>query len=292
MVLYPAVLLLLLFVVGCRRGVGGEVLVILSIPKRPGRSDSDREQELRATAWVELVVGRRSAERQSKVDIVGVTVGHEEVAPVLQHVTRVGELQRQHEVVVRPAQTLAPSDGDAEQLHILVGVVVVLVVVVIRATVAVEVVIIVVVVGAVVVSARHVGLLGVVNTDGELYRALSSEPVGGVAHVVRLVVGTVGLGGYREGLTVTDRHYSAVLGILLEQVGHREVVELQSYSADDTCLSPTEGELHLVVGFRLQVPVDVHCSVLIVGLYVGVDGFGVEMSHRCQVSSGTRQCLL
>ena len=68
-------------------------------------------------------------------------------------------------------------------------------------------------------------------------------------------------------------------GVLSEEVAHGEVVELQRYASYDTCLSPTEGELHLVVGFLLKRPVDVNRSVLVVWLYVGVHLLRVEESH-------------
>ena len=83
-------------------------------------------------------------------------------------------------------------------------------------------------------------MLGVERADGELDRTLSAKPVGGVAGVVALIVGAIGLYADGELLAVTDRHNAAVFLILVEQVGHREVVERQSHASDDTGLSPTE----------------------------------------------------
>ena len=139
----------------------------------------------------------------AEVEVVRVTVGHEEVAPVLQHVACVLQRERQLEEVVWPAQLLAPSEREAEQLHVLVGVVEVLVVVVaVIVAVAVHIVIVVVEVTTIIVVARHVGLLREVGAYGELYRSFASEPVGRVRHVVRLVVCTVGLCADREHLAV------------------------------------------------------------------------------------------
>ena len=70
-----------------------------------------------------------------------------------------------------------------------------------------------------------------------------------------------------------------MLLVLVEEVTHREVVELQAHTSDDTCLSPSERELYLVVRFLLQSPVDVHRSVLWIGLHVGVHLLRVEVAH-------------
>ena len=78
-----------------------------------------------------------------------------------------------------------------------------------------------------------------------------------------------------------------MLLVLVEQVGHREVVELQSHTSDDTRLSPTERELNLVVRLLFQVPVHIHGTVLIAGLDVGNHLFGVEVAHRGQLTCRT-----
>ena len=67
--------------------------------------------------------------------------------------------------------------------------------------------------------------------------------------------------------------------VLTEQVADREVVELDTYLTDDTCLSPTERELQLVVTLLLQSPVHVNGSVLNVWLDIGHNLFRVEESH-------------
>ena len=70
-----------------------------------------------------------------------------------------------------------------------------------------------------------------------------------------------------------------MLLVLVEQVGHREVVQLQAHAAYDASLSPAERELHLVVGFGDEVPSEVNRAVLIVGFDVRLYLFRVEMSH-------------
>ena len=72
--------------------------------------------------------------------------------------------------------------------------------------------------------------------------------------------------------------------VLAEQVAHGEVVELDTYTADDTRLSPAERELQLVIGLLFQFPVNVDGAVLVVGFDVGVHLLWVEMSHRGQLT--------
>ena len=95
-----------------------------------------------------------------------------------------------------------------------------------------------------------------------------------------------------ERLTIADGHDASVLAILAEEVGHREVVELQADTSDDTRLSPTKRELHLVVRLLFQIPVDVDCSVVAIGLRHGIDLLRVEVSHRCEFTSRTHQGIL
>ena len=70
-----------------------------------------------------------------------------------------------------------------------------------------------------------------------------------------------------------------MLTVLVEEVAHREVVELQSHTSYDTCLSPTERELYLVVGLLHESVVDVHRSVFRIRLHVRVNLLRVEVSH-------------
>ena len=77
--------------------------------------------------------------------------------------------------------------------------------------------------------------------------------------------------------------------VLSQQVAHGEVVELDAHASDDTRLSPTERELQLVVRLLLQLPVNVHGSVVAVGLHVRVYLFSVEVAHLCDFTSRTHQ---
>ena len=82
-----------------------------------------------------------------------------------------------------------------------------------------------------------------------------------------------------------------MLAILVEEVGHREVVKFQAHATDDARLSPTQRELNLVIRLLLQVPVHVHRSVFSMRLHVGAHLLGVEMSHRGQFARRTHDCV-
>ena len=84
----------------------------------------------------QLVVGRGTRQGEAQVDVVTVAVVDIEVTPVAQHVSGVAEGCGELEVVIRPAQTLTPSDACTDDRHRLVVVehrVVVVIVVVVRA---------------------------------------------------------------------------------------------------------------------------------------------------------------
>ena len=70
-----------------------------------------------------------------------------------------------------------------------------------------------------------------------------------------------------------------MLLVLVEQVGHGEVIELDAHTGYNASLSPTEREFQLVVRLLYEVPVDVNRTLLGVGLHVGIYLFGVEVSH-------------
>ena len=80
--------------------------------------------------------------------------------------------------------------------------------------------------------------------------------------------------------------------VLAEEVTQREVVELDTHTADDTRLTPAERELQLVVRLLLQLPVNVNSTVLIVRLDVGVHLLGVEESHGGYFTGRTLQGVL
>ena len=83
-----------------------------------------------------------------------------------------------------------------------------------------------------------------------------------------------------------------MLTVLVEEVAHREVVQLQTDAADDASLSPTQRELYLVIALLLQIPVDVHGSVLHIGLHVGQHLLGLEVTHGCQLTLRALQGVL
>ena len=158
------------------------------------------------------------------------------------------------EVVVRPTQTLSPCHAGTKQFHVGIGVhevlhavAIVSVAAITIVTIAIHVVVHVILIGRVVVVARHVALLRVEGTHGELDGSLTAKPSCRVRGVVRLVVAGVGLRSDGEHLTITDRHDTTVFLVLVKQVGHGEVIQFQSYTSNDTRLTPTQRELHLVV---------------------------------------------
>ena len=200
----------------------------------------------------------------------------------------------QLEVVVRPAQSLTPSNSGTKQLDILVviqiGIIVdeVVTVVAHTAIVAGE----VVHPCRVVVGAVHVRLLGEEGTDVKRVGAFATKPVSGVSGTVRLVVLTIGLSRQGELLTVASRQYTSVHLVLAEEVTQREVVELDTHTANDTRLSPTERELQLVVRFLLQVPVDINGSVIVVGLDIGTHLLRIKESHGGYLTCRTLKGIL
>ena len=70
-----------------------------------------------------------------------------------------------------------------------------------------------------------------------------------------------------------------MLLVLVEEVAHREIVELESDTSDYTGLSPSERELNLVVRLLLKIVVDIYCSVLWVGHRLRIDLLRIEVSH-------------
>ena len=80
--------------------------------------------------------------------------------------------------------------------------------------------------------------------------------------------------------------------ILAEEVADREVVELDTNLTNDTRLSPTEGELQLVVGLLFELEVDIDSTVFVVGLDVGVHLLRVEEAHGGDITDGALEGLL
>ena len=176
MVLHPAVFLLLLFCKCGRFWVVGQVAIVFTVPLRPRRSYANRCHELRTLAGEHGIVRRVAAKRKPQVDVVGVTIAHNEVAPVLQHVSCVRKVHRKHEEIVGPTQPLAPSHRCTKHLYVLVGVVIVLVIVVIAAPVTVKRVVIGIAGIVVIIVAVYASLLRVEHADVELQRTFAAKP--------------------------------------------------------------------------------------------------------------------
>ena len=78
----------------------------------------------------------------------------------------------------------------------------------------------------------------------------------------------------------------------MQQVLYREVSELERCLEDDTRLSPTCAQLHLVVGLALQVKDDIDGAVVGVGLGADVHLFGVEVSRLGNLTRRTHEVVL
>ena len=83
-----------------------------------------------------------------------------------------------------------------------------------------------------------------------------------------------------------------MLLVLVEEVCHREVVELQAHTSDDTRLTPTERELNLVVTLLLQVPVYINRTIFRIRLYIRANLLRIKVSHRSKFTSRTHQSIL
>ena len=75
----------------------------------------------------------------------------------------------------------------------------------------------------------------------------------------------------------------------MQQVGQREVSELQTQLTDDTGLSPTGREFHLVVSFGYQIVTYIYSSVFRSWLNIRFDLFRVKVSHLLDFTHRTHQ---
>ena len=281
-ILNPAVFLLLLTTESTAVIVISQVLIVLTIEGAVRRCQRDIKLEVRAAARIDGVVLAITCQSNIQAYVVTVTVGNQEVAPVLQHIAGIAEVGTQLEVVVGPAQALTPSEAKAKYLHEFIRVVIVLVVVIAVRAVTVEVtVVVVLVVGRVVVVVAHIGLLAEECTQAEGVGPLAAKPGVQVAYAVGLVVASVGLTADAECLTVSLRHYPPSQTFPVEEVGHAEVTELQSYLSYHARLAIAQRELHLVVALWCEFPVQVNRTVHGVGRNQAVViYFLVEMTQR------------
>ncbi len=132
--------------------LGGGHLCVLrvgsTLDERVGRGDFQAQRELRTAAGVDGVVDAGARELEVEGEVMAGAVGDDEVGPVLHHVHLVTEFAIEREIVVRPTETLAVANADAESAEVLALVrlhFAVVVVVTVAAVVTVVVVVVVVV---------------------------------------------------------------------------------------------------------------------------------------------------
>ena len=75
----------------------------------------------------------------------------------------------------------------------------------IAASVTIKIIVVSIHITAVIIIARHVGLLGVEHAKAELNGAFATKPVGRIAGIVRLIVASVGLCAQCQRLAIANR---------------------------------------------------------------------------------------
>ena len=225
---------------------------------------------------------------QSEVDVVTVTVGDEEVFPILQTVTSETEGCRETEVVVWPCETLTPTDGSTKHLQVFVWVVVRTVVVVVGTIVITHTVehgVVAVHVAAIIVVRTDVCIFRIESRYRERVRTFATKPRVVERNVVLLIVATIGGSTDFKLLGITLRQDTTALRSLAEEVAHGEVGELDTSLQNHTCVTITEGEFQLVACLWHKSEVEVHGSVVRVWLWLEVDLLRVEVSHLMESPS-------
>ena len=286
MVFQPAIFLLCLLVVGRTVVVGGQSLIVFPIEEGVGWSEGELEIEVRTAAGEEGVVGRIAGERKADVEVVTVAVGDEEIVavPVLHVVARVADIDHKLEIVIGPVKALSEADIQTDDVHVFVGVVVIGRVVVAAVVAIAGVILRIIVAIIVVIVGTIVGLMGIERREGEVVGPLSAKPRVGEGEREVGVVTAVGLCSQREGLTIALRdEASTLIAAAAEDILERKVGELQAGTQEDTRLSPTERELHLVAALCGEGIGDVYRSGLSIGANVFENLLGevfrVELSH-------------
>ena len=104
-----------------------------------------------------------------------------------------------------------------------------------------------------------------------------------------MVILGVSLSADGQGLAITLRQDTTVVFTRMQQVGQREVSELQTQLTDDTGLSPTGREFHLVVSFGYQIVTYIYSSVFRSWLNIRFDLFRVKVSHLLDFTHRTHQ---
>ena len=240
MILNPTILVLLFLFKGCWSTISSEMLIILLVESWPRWCQCYWCHKLRTATWEELVIGRVTWECHTEVDVVTVTVADDKIVPITQHIACIWQRQRQLEVVVRPTQTLTPSDRGTEHLNVLVVIKHRIVVIAITCrTITVHIVHVVIIVTIITIAAGDITLLGEEQADIQGVRTLTAKPAGAIARRDGAVVATVGLNRQRQLLTVTNWHDTAVHLVLAEEVTHREIIQFDTDTTDDTSLTPT-----------------------------------------------------
>ncbi|OAV73618.1 hypothetical protein Barb6_00050 [Bacteroidales bacterium Barb6] len=98
--------------------------VIFPVPQGIGRRGSHGEGELGAATGVQRIVNGTALQQQFKIEVVAfpVTIFHE-VVPVLHVVQSIVEGCHELEIVVRPVQTFAVTDGSSQHGNVFIRVV-------------------------------------------------------------------------------------------------------------------------------------------------------------------------
>ena len=255
---------------------------------------------MRTATGIERVVDRVAREVQLQVDIVTRTVLHQEIIPILHRIELIVQGSHELEVVIRPVQSLAITCRHTKHRDVLIGVVGILIgiihavmiaIVVAIATIVATIVKGVVAIGIVAqIAVRNVGLLREIGTDGKRIGTFASKPRIHEGDTIGLIVTSVGLTTQRQGLTLTLRD-DTLVGARVQEILHGEVGELQAQLTDHTRLSPTGGELDLVVRLRDQVILNIYRTIFRIRQGHGIHVLRVEVSHLSQLTYGTYQVL-
>ena len=108
-IFHPTILLLHLLVIGSCAIISGEILVILAVPKRIGRSGGNRKLEIRTSTRENGIVYGVARKAEAQVEVVAVSVGDNEVLPRFQVISLESCFGSKCEIIVGPAQTFAPT---------------------------------------------------------------------------------------------------------------------------------------------------------------------------------------
>ena len=267
-----------------QRGVG----VVLLIEERVRRREAHREGEVRATARVDGIIHGIAVDAQLEVEVIRRTlmvvlegVVRPVVEAVVSEVERGGEL----EPIVGPVQTTPIGNAqtdDAKRLIRVVGIFVertcpLLVIAAITTiassitSVAIATVIGIIVARAVVVTRlpRVIALVdgrhtGVESTYRKEVGSLTTKPRIAEGDAELVVIACVRLPVDGELLPIALRD-DPLVHTGAEEILYGEVREGKADRADNTRLTPADGEVQLVVALRREVVLNIYRSALWVG---------------------------